>query len=38
MFAALFIFYLIWAIPAWFNACEELNDIKEAEHYGYDYF
>lgn len=38
MFLAIFILYLMWAIPAWFEASEELDAINEARHYGYDYY
>lgn len=38
MFLSIFIIYLIWAIPAWLGACEELDAVNEARHYGYDYY
>ncbi len=37
MFWFFFILYLIWAVPAWFEACDELEDMREAKRHGYDY-
>ena len=35
MFLAIFILYLIWAIPAWFEACEEVDYNNEKKCFSY---
>ena len=35
MFLFLFILYLIWAIPAWFEACDEVGYLKEKKGFSY---
>ncbi len=37
MFWIFYILFMMWAIPTWLDACDELEDIREARRYGYDY-
>ena len=36
MFTALFIVYLIWAIPVWLEACDEVDYQKEKKGFSYN--